>query len=391
MISINELKKYEKEIIEFRRDFHKHPELGFEETRTSDIVAHALKSWGLEVETGVGKTGVIGTLKGKSDGKTVALRADMDALPLQEENENISYKSTRAGKMHACGHDAHTAMLLGAAHVLSENLDKLKGTVKFVFQPAEEGPAPGGGSLVVESGVLENVDETLALHVGPMDIGSVSIHAKEASASTDYFEIKIIGKGGHGAGPHMTVDPIIVAAQVICNLQNIVSREIDATESAVISIGSIHGGEAFNVIPEEVKMVGTVRTLNEDIREMVFERMDAYVNGITSSFGAKYELVRGKGYPSLINDEKVVERVRQIGIKLLGEDKVEIAKKPLMGGEDFAYYTQKVPGVIAWLGSANNEKGIMAIPHNPKFDIDEDCLVIGTGIHVNFALDVLNN
>jgi len=390
MFKVDDIRKFEDVIIGFRRDFHMHPELGFEETRTSKIVEDALNSWGLEVETGIGKTGVIGILRGQENGKTVALRADMDALPLHEENEDITYKSTFDGKMHACGHDAHTAMLLGAAKVLSENKDKVQGTVKFIFQPAEEGPAPGGGSQVVASGALDDVDATFALHVGPGKVGHLSIHAREASAATDYFEIKVIGKGGHGAGAHMTIDPIVVASQVVCNLQSIVSREIDATESAVISIGSIHGGEAFNVIPEHVTLIGTVRTLNEEIREKVFERMDAFVNGITSTYGATYELTRGKGYPSLTNDESIVETLKALNVDLLGADKVEIQKKPLMGGEDFAYYTQTVPGAIAWLGSANESKGIMAIPHNPKFDIDEDCLAIGTCIHANFALKVLN-
>lgn len=390
MFKVEEIRRFEQEIIDFRRDFHMHPELGFEEVRTSEIVANALQGWGLEVTRGIGKTGVIGILKGKEGGRTVALRADMDALPMQEENQNIPYKSKIDGKMHACGHDAHTAMLLGAAKVLSENREKVNGTIKFIFQPAEEGPAPGGGSYIVGSGALDDVDAAFAIHVGPSPCGELGIHAREASAATDFFEIKVIGTGGHGSAPHMSVDPIVIAAQIVGNLQNIITRETDATESAVLSICSINGGEAFNVIPEVVTMTGTVRTLNEEVREKVFDRMASYVKGITMTYNADYEFNRGKGYPSLTNNEDIVQLVHEVGSEMLGKDKVTIFKKALMGGEDFAYYTQKVPGVIAWLGNMNSDKDIVGIPHNPKFDIDEDCLALGTCLHANFALKVLN-
>lgn len=276
MISINEIKKYEKEIIDIRRDIHMHPETGFEEVRTSEKVAKLLEEYGIEVIRNIAKTGVVGILKGTGEGKTIALRADMDALNMPEECE-LEYKSKIDGKMHGCGHDTHTAMLLGAAKALSENRDKINGTVKFVFQPAEEGPKPGGGTLVMESGILDDVDAIYAIHVNPLfETGMIAIYQNEAMASTDFFRIVLKGKGTHASAPHTGIDPIVMSSQVISAFQNIISRELDPVDPAVISVCTINGGSTFNVIPEDVTLTGTVRTLNEEVREKVFDRMEKH-------------------------------------------------------------------------------------------------------------------
>ncbi|WP_346939926.1 amidohydrolase [uncultured Clostridium sp.] len=391
MISINEIKKYEQDIIDFRRDIHMYPETGFEEVRTSEKVAKLLEEYGIEVVRNIAKTGVIGILKGISEGKTIALRADMDALNMPEECE-LEYKSKIDGKMHGCGHDTHTAMLLGAAKVLSENRDKINGTVKFVFQPAEEGPKPGGGTLVMESGILDDVDAIYAIHVNPLfETGMIEINQNEAMASTDFFRIVLKGKGTHASAPHTGIDPIMMSSQVLAAFQNIISRELDPVDPAVLSVCTINGGSTFNVIPENVTLTGTVRTLNEEVREKVFDRMENIVKSITDMYNGSYEFQREKAYPPTINHENMVEFAVDVCKEIVGNERVIKLKKPNMGGEDFAYYLKKIPGALMWLGCGNKEKGSTAMLHNSKFVMDEDALIIGTAVHVNLVLGYLNS
>ncbi len=354
------------------------------------MVAGLLKEFGLEIIRGIGKTGVIGILRGHPQRKTIALRADMDALNIQEEVET-AYKSRVDGKMHACGHDAHTAMLLGAAKVLSTIRENIKGTVKFVFQPAEEGPAPGGGIRIMESGHLDDVDAAFAIHVNPIfETGQIGIYKKEAMAATDFFKIDLIGKGGHAAEPHTSIDPIVMASQTVCAFQNIVSREISPVEPAVLSVCTINGGNQFNAIPEKVTMTGTVRTLCEDTRERIFKRMEEIISHISGMHNGGYAFDRKRGYPALANHENMVEFVMGVGKGLLGEENVILLEKPTMGGEDFAYFLQKIPGAIFWLGCGNKEKGITEMLHNANFEMDEDALALGTAIHVNLVYHYLN-
>lgn len=391
MISIEEIKKYEQEIVDCRRDIHMHPETGFEEVRTSEKVVKLLEQYGIEVVRNVGKTGVIGILKGNGQGRTIALRADMDALDMSEECE-LEYKSKVDGKMHGCGHDAHTAMLLGAAKVLSENRDKINGTVKFVFQPAEEGPKPGGGTLVMESGMLDDVDAIYAMHVTTLlETGTVAMHQNEALASTDFFRIVLKGRGTHASAPHTGIDPIMMSSQVLAAFQNIRSRELDPVDPAVLSVCTINGGSTFNVIPDDVTLTGTVRTLSEEVREKVFARMEKVVASITDMNGGSYEFQREKAYPPLINHENMVEFACETCKEIVGRENVIKLKKPAMGGEDFAYYLKRIPGAMMMLGCANRKKGIVAMAHNPSFAIDEDALIIGTAVHVNLALNYLSS
>ena len=389
-VSIDDIKAIEQDIIYYRRSIHMHPETGFTESKTSEMVAGLLDEFGLEIIKGIGKTGVIGILRGPPQRKTIALRADMDALNIQEKVET-AYKSRVDGKMHACGHDAHTAMLLGAAKVLSTKREDIKGTVKFVFQPAEEGPAPGGASLIMESGHLDDVDAVFAIHVNPIfETGWIGIYKKEAMAATDFFKIDLIGKGGHAAEPQTSIDPIIMAGQTVCAFQNIISREISPVEPAVLSVCTINGGNQFNAIPEKVTLTGTVRTLCEDTRERIFNRMEEIITHISGMHNGGYAFDRKRGYPALVNHENMVEFVMDVCKGLLGEENVILLDKPTMGGEDFAYFLQKIPGAIFWLGCGNQEKGITEMLHNSNFVMDEDALILGTAIHVNLVYHYLN-
>ena len=378
-----EAKKLQNQLVEWRRDFHQHPELGFEEERTSQIVADYLESLGLEVER-IAKTGVVGLLKGESPGPTVGLRADMDALPIHDQKEDVPYRSTVDGKMHACGHDAHTTMLMGAATILSKQPLK-RGNIKFIFQPAEE--TEGGAESMIREGCLENpkVDVMAGLHVDSrIDTGSITVtEGSIGCASTDYLEIEVIGKGGHAAHPHQTVDSIAVAGEVITSLQQIVSRQIAPIESAVVTLGTIEGGTINNVIAPSVKMTGTVRTLNPEIRKMMPEKIEQVVKGVTSAFGADYNLIYDPGFPSIINDLSLRDMVEEVADIVLGEGH-RSRQKPSLGGEDFAYYTQEVPSIFFRLGVGNDE--MVRYPgHHPKFDIDENALPYGSAMLAKFA------
>lgn len=378
------------QIIAWRRDFHLHPELGYEETRTSQIVAAHLRSLGLEVKTGVGRTGVVGILRGKEPGPTIGLRADMDALPIHDQ-KTVSYRSGVDGKMHACGHDAHTSILMGAATFLTEHYRPEKGNVAFVFQPAEEGLA--GAKAMIKDGLLRDfgIQAMAGLHVYPgLKPGQVTVARGVSCAASDRLKIKVIGRGGHAAHPHQTVDSVTVTAEVISALQHIASRQVDPLDSVVITIGKIVGGTASNVIAAEVELSGTVRTLNPALREQMPKRIETVVKGVTEAFGATYELEYGFGYPSIINDDKLVDLLLSTSDHVLGESKYELVK-PSMGGEDFSYYTHHVPGVFFRLGTGNEEKNATFPLHHPMFDIDEDALPIGVAMLSTFALRYLGS
>jgi amidohydrolase len=382
------IRELQGKLVERRRDFHQHPEMGFQEFRTAGIVAEWLTELGLEVRTGVAQTGVVATLRGARPGKTVALRADMDCLPIQDA-KSCEYKSTVPGFMHACGHDAHTTILLGAATVLSELRDELEGDVVFLFQPAEEGP--GGAEPMIAEGALDGVDFILGNHMNPtLPAGYLAVTEGPAMAAPDEFHLKILGTGGHGAYPHMTVDAVQIAGQVITALQAVVSRTVDPLQSAVLSIGAIHGGYNFNVIADVVEMTGTVRTFDPFLREEMPKRIEAIIAGITAGFGASYELDYQFRYPPVINEKKATELVKRVGRDVLGVGKV-IDAPPSMGGEDFAYFLQKVPGCFYWIGCkhpAPVHKGYNI--HHPGFDIDEEALFYGVQMFVEGTLAYLN-
>lgn len=378
-------KELENEIISWRRDFHMHPELAYEEKRTSSIVANLLKEWGYDVKLGKGGVGVIATMKG-SGSSAIALRADMDALPI-EEVEGREYRSRIPGKMHACGHDAHTAMLLGAAKIISTLKENLVSTVRLIFQPAEEG---GNGAVkMIEEGALDNpkVDAIYGIHVWS-DLPSGKIGLREGSilASTGDLTIRVKGKGGHGAHPDQTIDPVVASSAIILSLQTIVSRNVDPLDSAVVTIGSIQGGSAFNVIPETVVMKGTYRTMRRETRELVKSRIKEIAEKVASAFGASAEVELRDVTPPTVNNPRAIEIARKVAIALFGEDSIAVPK-PSMGGEDFSYYLEKVPGAFILLGTGNPEKGTNAPHHSPSFDVDEDVLYMGSALLSTLAIN----
>ena len=375
-------------LIEIRRTIHMHPELSFQEVETARLVAEWLRKFGIQVKTGVAKTGVVGLLRGKHPGKTVAIRADMDALPMEEASP-VPYASKVRGRMHACGHDAHVAMLLGVARFFSEIPDKLKGNIKWVFQPAEEGGA--GGKVMVEEGVLENptVDAIFGTHVFPLlPAGKVGVYEREGLAATDRIRIKIIGKGGHGAFPHLCKDPILAAGHLITQLHTLVSRNINPLDSAVVTIGRISGGTANNIIPDAVELEGTVRSLVPQVEEELKRRIEAVVKGVAQSFGMEYEYDFEYGYPMLINDPEMSKLVARACAGGIGKENIEWVK-PSMGGEDFSYYLQKIPGAFFRLGNRNEAKGTIHPYHSSLFDVDEDILPLGVEMFVRIIDEFL--
>jgi len=366
-------------LIATRRDFHAHPELGYQENRTAGIVAERLSHYGMRVRTGVGGTGVIGVLEGALPRPTLLVRADMDALPLQEEND-VEYRSQNPGAMHACGHDGHTAMLLAVAEALSHWRSELRGTVKFVFQPAEEGG--GGARRMIEDGAMDDppVDAALACHLwNNYPVGRIGVRTGPTFACADRFSARIKGKGGHGAHPDQTVDPIVIAAQIITAFQSIVSRNVSPLETTVISVTSIHGGSAYNIIPESVDIGGTVRSFSEPLRDHIRQRMEEVLRGITDAFGAAFEFDYEVGYPPLSNDGEMADLVRAAATEVVSSAEVW-ENEPTTGGEDMAYFFQKVPGCMFLVGSANTEAGLDYPHHSPRFDIDERALMVGASI-----------
>ena len=373
-------------IVSTRRDIHQHPELAFDEHRTSKLVAERLESFGIEIQTGVGKTGVVGTLKGKNDGKTIAFRADMDALPIQETSD-ISYKSINAGIMHACGHDGHTAMLLGTAEVLSKQADKLNGTLKFFFQPAEEGQ--GGARFMIDDGALDGVDEVYGIHLwNYQKYGTIGVKSGPIMAAADIFEITVHGKGGHGAAPQGTKDAVLIAAHLIQTLQTIVSRNTNPIESTVVTVGQINGGYNFNIIADKVTLRGTTRAYTEDNRQLIKKRMKEIIAGTEKTFGTKIELDYEDGYPPTVNDPTAADNLLNAAKKIVGDG----AGHPYlsMGAEDFSYFLQKVPGCYFLVGSAPEGREPLSVPHHcSHFDIDERALLVGSSVYLQLAESLL--
>jgi amidohydrolase len=374
-----------------RRDFHKHPELGFEEIRTAEIVARELKSSGLDdIRKNIAKTGVVGLIQGSQPGPVVLLRFDMDALPIVEENET-DYVSQTHGVMHACGHDGHTAVGLTVAKLLSFHKHRLSGTVKLVFQPAEEGL--GGASLMVEEGVLENPrpDYSLAIHVwNEKRVNWFGITPGPIMAAAGTFRVKITGKGGHGASPHKTVDPIYAGAQIITALQSIVSRNVHPLESAVVSVGSLQGGSAFNIIPPSVEMLGTIRTFKPEVQELVVKRLREIVEGISTSLGCQADIEIFPITPAVSNNPELTSQIIEISSQLFPDATID-QNHVTMGSEDFAFMMNDIPGCFVFVGSANPEKGFDAQHHHPKFDIDETALTNATALLLSAVFELLSD
>ncbi|GAN33492.1 MAG: amidohydrolase [Candidatus Brocadia sinica] len=370
-------------VIRMRRDFHKHPETGFTEIRTSGVIAEELKRLGLHVQTDIAKTGVVGSLYVDGASSTVAFRADMDALPILEEN-NLEFKSQNEGISHACGHDANMAMLLGAARLMVQLKDKLKRQVKFIFQPCEE-QHPGGAKVMVEQGVLHGVDEIYGLHIEPnIPSGTFGVRDGATMAATDRIAITLIGKGGHASTPHLCVDPIVTAAEVILAIQTIISRKVNPLSPCVVSLCQISGGTTFNVIPDKVKIIGTVRTLAKELRYKMPILLEETVRGITSLNNATYQFEYFKGHPPLYNPRPQADFIQNKIIELFGSKSVEHID-PKMGGEDFSYYLEKIKGAYVFLGSGNLEKGASQPLHSSRFLLDEDVLSMGPALFTYIA------
>lgn len=372
----------------WRRDLHQHPELGFEVTRTAGIVARVLAELGCEVRAGIGKSGVVALLRGGKPGPTVMLRADMDALPIQEIS-NAPYASCVPGVMHACGHDGHVAMGLGAATLLARHAADLPGDVLFVFQPAEEGE--GGAAAMIADGAIADPmpDAAFGLHLwNTMPLGLVMAQAGPLMAAADVVRIVLRGRGGHGALPHEAVDAIAVAGQVLSALQTIVSRNVDPQETAVLTIGTVRGGTAFNVIAETVEMQGTIRTFSPAVRETVLTRLRVLLDGITAGLGASYELAVNSVSGAVVNDPAAAEIARAAAVQVVGNTAVTW-RPPMMVSEDFAEFAARVPACFMLLGSANAELGLNAPHHNPHFDFDERALPIGAALLATVAAHFL--
>jgi amidohydrolase len=367
-------------IVALRRDIHREPELGFDTEKTAEKVLAAIDGLPLDIQTGVAENGIVATLEGEGDGPTVALRADMDALPILEET-GLPFASETEGKMHACGHDGHTSMLVGAAHTLSGMRDRLDGTVKFCFQPAEEGG--GGGKVMVDEGVADDVSTIFALHLWPgLPLGKVATKAGPIMAAADAFEMEIKASGGHGAMPHLASDAIAIAAQVVTALQTIVSREVDPVEPAVLTVGEIGAGTAFNIIPDKARLGGTVRTLDADLRREIPARIEELSRGIAKGMRGDVDLDYTFSYPVTVNDEAAADFALGVAEDLFGGESVLQLPNPSMGGEDFAYFLEKVPGAFIWLGVGEDVSGL----HTPRFAFDEEILPRGAALLTALAL-----
>ena len=377
-----------------RRDFHMHPELGFREMRTSGIVAKELESLGIEVTKGVGKTGVVGLLEGVKPGPTLLLRFDMDALPITEET-GAEYTSQNQGVMHACGHDGHTAIGLTVAKLLHAHRDQLNGTVKFCFQPSEEGTngeEVGGAEMMMRDGVLDgpNVDVSLSLHLwNEKPLGWLGVNKGPIMAGADIFTVRIMGRGGHGAIPDMAVDPIVAAANIVSALQSIVARNVSPLDTAVVSVTNIHGGTAFNVIPQDVKLEGTIRTFDNGVRQKVVERFEKIVRSTGEGMGCQVEVNVKRITPALVNDESLTSKVQDTAQRVLSESILDTGYQT-MTAEDMAFMQEKIPGCYFFVGSNDKERGLDYGHHHPRFDFNEEALIRGSALMAAAAMDVLN-
>ena len=372
-------------LVQTRRDLHLIPETAFSEKKTADYVSRYLKALGLDVQTGIAKYGVVGVMDTGKPGQSLLIRSDMDALPIEEET-GLEFASTHPGAMHACGHDGHMSMVLGVAMILNKIRSKLRGTVKFLFQPAEEGP--GGAKPMIEEGVMENptVDYAVGCHLWPaIGEGTIGVKAGPLMAAMDRFDLRITGRGGHGAMPHLCLDALEVGTQVVNALQRIVSRQMDPLQPSVVTVGSFHAGSAFNVIPGEAEICGTTRTFDPEIWNTWPQRLDKIIGGVCESMGAGYELKYSQGYPPLHNDADMAQVVARCAAEVVGKDKV-IEPESTMGGEDMAFYLEKSKGCFFFLGVGRD--GCVPI-HNSRFDFNEDVLLLGVETYCRVALDLL--
>jgi amidohydrolase len=368
------------EISAIRRDIHAHPELAYEENRTSDVVAAKLTEWGLEVTRGLGKTGLVGTLRKGNSVKSIGLRADMDCLPMDELND-FEHASTNPGRMHACGHDGHTAMLLGAAKVLSEKRD-FEGAVHFIFQPAEEGG--GGAKAMIEDGLFEKFpcDAVFAIHNKPgIPLGMIVSKPGPLLAAADRWDIRITGKGGHAAHPHTTIDPMVAGASIVMSLQTIVSRNIDPIDSTVVTVGFFKAGSAYNVIPGEVHIGGTTRTTTPANRALVKRRIEEICEGAEKMYGVKIALEHKPGYPPTVNDPARARFAIEVAAGVCGENNVRGDTRPSMGAEDFSYMLEQVPGAMVWLGNGGGPEAVGL--HNSRYDFNDMAIPFGVSFFVN--------
>lgn len=370
------------QIVEWRRKLHQKPELGFREKLTAEFVCQKLAEWGIEHQINIAQTGIVATIAGNRPGPVLAIRADMDALPIQEQNQ-VPYRSQHDGVMHACGHDGHTAIALGTACYLAQHRRDFAGTVKMIFQPAEEGP--GGAKPMVEAGVLKNpdVDAIIGLHLwNQLPLGTVGVRAGALMAAVELFECKIQGKGGHGAIPQQTIDSIVVAAQVVNALQTIVARNVNPIESAVVTVGEFHAGTAENVIADSARLRGTVRYYSPQFEGFFGERIEQIISGICQAHGASYELDYWQLYPAVINHPEMAGLVRSVAESVVETPAGIVPECQTMGGEDMSFFLQEVPGCYFFLGSANPSRGLNFPHHHPRFDFDETALSMGVEIFV---------
>lgn len=380
-------REYKDYVVYLRRQLHMNPELCWEEKETSELIEKELKKMNVPYKK-IAKYGIIGEIVGSKKGKCILLRADMDALPVTEEND-VNYKSKNKGKMHACGHDGHVAQLIGALKILKEMESEIKGKIKFVFQPAEE--VGQGSKKMIEEGALEGVDSAFAIHLwSDIPIGKISIEEGPRMASADNFEIKVIGKGGHGSMPHQCIDPLIVGVNIVTAFQTIPSREISSNDSLVITVGSFNSGNTHNVIPSEANLKGTTRCFNNELRKKIPEKMERIVKNICEAYRAKYEMTYNFYPAPVINDKECSRIAKESVIKILGEEGIEKLEK-ITTAEDFSGYLEKVPGLLAFVGIRNLEKNCVYPHHHPKFNMDEDALEIGMALYAQYAIDFLNS
>jgi hippurate hydrolase len=386
---VDRIRGYHAELREIRRDIHAHPELAFQESRTSALVVESLKKWGVETHAGLAKTGVVGVIKGKGNGgRSIGLRADMDCLPMHESN-NFSYKSKNEGRMHACGHDGHTTMLLGAARYLAETRN-FAGTAYLIFQPAEEGG--GGGQVMIKEGLFRKfpADEIYALHNYPgIAPGKIAVRPGPMMAATDELKISIRGTGGHGAFPHLAVDPVVAAAHVITALQTVASRNVEPVDAVVVSVCSMATSQigAFNVIPDAVQLVGTVRSFRAQTRDLAEKRVREIATKIADALGAKAEIEYTRGYPATVNSEREATFAQRVGERIFGKANVITDYDPVMGGEDFSYMLLERPGAYVFLGQGGGPHNCFL--HNPNYDFNDEVIPLGAGYLAALVEDAL--
>jgi amidohydrolase len=372
-----EIRHLQAQLVIWRRQLHQNPELGFKEHQTAAFITQKLTEWGIPHETGIAQTGIVALIKGGKPGKVLGIRADMDALPIQEEND-VPYRSQKDGVMHACGHDGHTAIALGTAYYLWQQRDRLVGTVKIIFQPAEEGP--GGAKPMIEAGVLQNpdVDAIIGLHLwNNLPVGTIGVRSGPLMAAVECFRCTLLGKGGHGAMPHQTTDAVLVGSQVVNALQTIVARNVDPIDSAVVTVGTFHAGTALNVIADTARISGTVRYFNPNLEGFIQQRIEAVIAGVCQSHGASYDLDYWQLYPATVNDGEMAALVQSVASEVIETPLGVVPECQTMGGEDMSFFLREVPGCYFFLGAANAAKQLDYPHHHPRFDFDESVLCVG--------------